>query len=79
MLSAVITGESEVPVYIKLTTLWPNWYGTSLGMIQLYDFMTGTTNNKNFMFVDPCIIVRFIKKNPTRCNNVSKSYYSLFI
>jgi hypothetical protein len=22
-------------------------------------------------FVDPCIIVQFIKKNPTRCNNVS--------
>jgi len=24
------------------------------------------------MFVDPCIIVKFIQKNPTRCNNVSK-------
>jgi len=24
------------------------------------------------MFVDPCIIVQFIKKNPTRYNNVSK-------
>jgi len=23
-------------------------------------------------FVDPCIIVQFIKKNPTRCNNVQK-------
>jgi len=23
------------------------------------------------MFVDPCIIVQFIKKNSTRCNNVS--------
>jgi len=22
-------------------------------------------------FVDPCIIVKFIKKNPTRCNNLS--------
>jgi len=31
------------------------------------------------MFVDPCIIVQFIKKNPTRCNNVSKFYYSIFI
>jgi hypothetical protein len=29
------------------------------------------------MFVDPCIIVQFIKKNPTRCNNVSKFYYSI--
>jgi hypothetical protein len=24
------------------------------------------------MFVDPCIIVQFIKKNPIRCNSVSK-------
>jgi len=31
------------------------------------------------IFVDPCIIVQFIKKNPTRCNNVSKCYYSIFI
>jgi hypothetical protein len=22
-------------------------------------------------FADPCIIVKFIKENPTRCNNVS--------
>jgi len=31
------------------------------------------------MFVDPCIIVQFIKNNPTRCRNVSKFYYSIFI
>ena len=24
------------------------------------------------MFVDPCIMVQFIQKNPTRCNSVSK-------
>jgi len=24
------------------------------------------------MFVDPCIIVQFIQKNPTGCNSVSK-------
>jgi hypothetical protein len=30
-------------------------------------------------FVDPCIIVQFIKKNLTKCKNVSKFYYSLFI
>jgi len=30
-------------------------------------------------FVDLCIIVQFIKENPTRCNNVSKFYYSIFI
>jgi hypothetical protein len=33
----------------------------------------------NLMFVDPCIIVQFITKNPTRCNNVSKLYYSIII
>ena len=32
----------------------------------------------NLMFVDPCIIVQFMKKNPTRHNNVSK-FYSLFL
>jgi len=32
-----------------------------------------------FMFVDPCLIVQFIKKNPTRCNNITKFYYSVFI
>jgi len=31
------------------------------------------------MFVDLCIIVQFIKKNPTKCNNVSTFYYSIFI
>jgi hypothetical protein len=31
------------------------------------------------MFVDPCIIVQFIQKNPTRYNSVSKFYYSIFI
>ena len=28
---------------------------------------------------DPCIIVQFINKDPTRCNSVSKFYYSIFI
>ena len=31
------------------------------------------------MFMDPCIIVQFIKKIPTRCKNVSTFYYSIFI
>jgi hypothetical protein len=31
------------------------------------------------MFLDLCIIVQFMKKNPTGCNSVSKYYYSLFI
>ena len=33
----------------------------------------------NLMFVDPCIIGQFIKKSPTKCNNVSKFCYSIFI
>jgi hypothetical protein len=36
-------------------------------------------NGHSLTFVDPCIIVQFIKKNPTRCNNVSKFYYSVFV
>ena len=31
------------------------------------------------MFMYPCNLVQFIKKNPTRCNSVSKFYYSIFI
>jgi hypothetical protein len=31
------------------------------------------------MFVDPCIIVKFTQKNTTRCNKVSKFYYSIFV
>jgi hypothetical protein len=42
---------------------------------------TARSNELDFglMSVDPCIIVQFIMKNPTRCNNVSKLYYSIFI
>jgi len=42
-------------------------------------FLSMIETHINMMFVDPCIIVKFIKKNPTRCNNVSKFYYSIFI
>jgi len=31
------------------------------------------------MFVEPCIIVQFIKKNPTRCNNVSNFFIILYL
>jgi len=31
------------------------------------------------MFLDSCIIVKFRKKNPTKCNNISEFYYSIFI
>jgi len=34
---------------------------------------------RTLMFVDPYIIVQFIKKNPTRCKNVSNFYYSIFM
>jgi hypothetical protein len=30
-------------------------------------------------WIIPCITVQFIKKNPTRCNNVSIFYYSIFL
>jgi hypothetical protein len=33
----------------------------------------------NLMFVDPCVIVQVIKKNPTKCNNVLKFYYFIFV
>jgi hypothetical protein len=38
-----------------------------------------TITSQNLMIVDPCIIVQFIKKNPTRCNNVSKFHYSIIV
>jgi len=41
----------------------------------------GTWENlrKSLMSVDPCIIIQFVKKNPTRCNNVSEFCYSISI
>ena len=42
-------------------------------------YLTNRTFSCSLIFVHPCIIVQFIKKNPTRCNNVSKFYYSIFI
>jgi hypothetical protein len=33
---------------------------------------------QDLMFVDPYIVVKFLEKNPKRCNDVSKFYYSLF-
>jgi len=41
--------------------------------------MCADIHKHNLMVVDPCIIAQFIKKNPTRCNNVSKFYYSMLI
>jgi hypothetical protein len=39
---------------------------------QFYLALLGRISRKVLMFVDRCIIVQFILKNPTRCNNVSK-------
>jgi hypothetical protein len=36
-----------------------------------------TKTSDTLMFMDPCIIVQFTKKNPTRCNNVLKFYYTV--
>jgi hypothetical protein len=45
-----------------------------------FQSLVKTTNpSEKLLIVGPCIIVQFIKKNPTRCNNVSKFYYSVFI
>jgi hypothetical protein len=48
-----------------------------------YNYRWQTVNRMmskvSLMFVDPCITVQFIKKNPTRCNSVSNFYYSIFI
>ena len=38
----------------------------------LYPFDQKLEKSLNLTFVDPCIILQFVKKNPTRCNNVSK-------
>jgi len=40
---------------------WTSFHITNQSMISV-----------NLMFVDPCIIVQLIQKNPTRCNSVSK-------
>jgi len=47
----MITEKFEVPLYVKFTTLWPSCSGTSHGMIQQYDFIIGTANNKNFVVI----------------------------
>ena len=30
------------------------------------------TLRRNLIFVDPCIIVKFVQKNPTSCNSISE-------
>jgi hypothetical protein len=38
----------------------------------LHILFWGRNGGTSLMFVDPCIIVQFIQKNPTGCNSVSK-------
>jgi len=42
-------------------------------------FLVSPKANCYTIDIRPCIILQFIKKNPTGCNNVSKFYYSIFI
>jgi len=51
-----------------------------LGTVNLFSYDGRKCNFlATLMFVDPCIILQFIKKYTTRCNSVSELYYSLFI
>jgi len=34
--------------------------------------------HSRLMFMDLCIVIQFLQKNPTRCSSVSRFYYSLF-
>jgi hypothetical protein len=57
------------------------WYNKSCRITQLTPTYASIKVNGNnpLTFLDPCIMVKFIKENPTRCNNVSKCYNSIFI
>ena len=77
VLSSYAYGKEGVGFIKARGTSWP-------AQRPLMSFLRGPLLNevcywKHLMFVDPCIIVQFTKKNPTRCNNVSKFYYYIFI
>jgi hypothetical protein len=57
----------------------PNWSTKHVGFMVILKDLCSRRTRFYLMFVDPCIIVQFIKKKPTKCNNVSKFYYSIFI
>jgi hypothetical protein len=57
-------------VVIKIKTMKFTWH-----IARLVDIKMCT----KLMFVDPFILLQFIKKNPTRYENVSNFYYSIFI
>ena len=67
-------------------TLYKEWLGPNLHLLEYFCmpyldtlhflYTSGgkkknTNKISNLTFMDPCIILQFIKKNPTRCNNVS--------
>jgi len=73
----------HIPYYNKVYKFWSQTFCVSLAhpalVLHHFAFMALANLHLFLMFVDPCIIVQFRKKNPTRCNNVSKFYYSIFI
>jgi hypothetical protein len=53
---------------------------SGITLVKMDECAKGFTNSLwKLVFMGLCIIVQFIKKNPTRCNNVSELYYSIFI
>jgi len=48
-------------------------YGIPLALQStIYEYQIEWHRVRNLMFLDPCIIVQFIEKNPTKCKSVSK-------
>lgn len=68
----MIIAEFEVLLYINFTILWPHWSDTSHGIMQLYHFMTGTANNKNF------IVIKHRSVKSWNFRKKKKRHYSLF-
>jgi hypothetical protein len=70
--------EHSVLVVCQYNVMLVDKCATTNTFFSLLDYIVLdiTKVSKQLMFVDPCIIVHFIKKNPTRCNNVSEFYYS---
>ena len=63
-------------------TIWFKFYNLTplaLRSLLLYILQILRFSFINLMFMDPSNIVQIINKNPTRRNNVSKFYYSIFI
>jgi hypothetical protein len=62
-------------IYFFLTHAceWITWNnGLPASSLPSRKTMILLTRVVHLTFVDPCIIIQFVKRNPTRCNNVSK-------